>query len=170
MTCCFRKWLKRGQSDKSAALNVVFLCHARSFTEEMSSVMKKIVWKFILIPLLQWFKAAEAKKKIKECLALLLLLGSVLRRRNYWSSWYKESVGVGMCIGFTLILLLGRYFHGLTERTSVSQHTHTHTHSTPSQKSTGSLHQERKKNPHPILIKWISLSAFLPSYLSAASV
>lgn len=57
----------------------------------------------------------------------LVFPGYLSTAENYRSSWHKESVGVGMSIGFTLIHLLGRYFHGLTERTSVSQHTHINT-------------------------------------------
>lgn len=84
---------------------------------------------------------------------------------NYWSSWHKESVGVGMSIGFTLIHLFGRYFHGLTERTSVSQHTHINAQpDTRAQTlwSTPQVVSTKIKNTHPILIKWIRLSAFQP--------
>lgn len=56
--------------------------------------------------------------------------------------------------------------HQLTHTTgNTTPPTHIHTHT---QNSTGCLHWEKKI--HPILIKWISLSAFLPSYLSAGSV
>lgn len=57
----------------------------------------------------------------------LLFAGYLCTAEEYWSGWTKESVSVGISIDFTLIHLFGRYFHGLTERTSVSQHTHEQT-------------------------------------------
>lgn len=68
---------------------------------------------------------------------------------------------MGTRIGFTWF-----YFHGLTATTSFSRHTHAHTHTLNPAPRKAQVISTKRKNTHPILIKWISSSAFLPSYLS----
>ncbi len=86
----------------------------------------------------------------------LVFLAYLSTAETYRSSWHKESVGVGS-IGFTLIHLLGRYFHGLTERTSVSQHNHTHINTQPDTQTQPPHRKAQvdstKKKTRPILIK-----------------